>query len=100
MLPEKLEQIKKEFDLLGILNDEARFECYDSGDSIACYSITNKSIYHEINVICDNTSYFRDMKIIDILNLKDIDYLDHAIYEDKTKGFMHRETYAPLKETV
>jgi hypothetical protein len=100
MLPNKLEKIKKEFYLMDLLHKKAKFENYVTNDSTACYSIKDETTLHEINIICDEAMYFKKMKVIDILHLKNICFLSHGIYCRGTKELIHSEKYAPLLDSI
>tara|TARA_R110000803_G_scaffold87420_1_gene154098 strand:- start:222 stop:533 length:312 start_codon:yes stop_codon:yes gene_type:complete len=71
-------EIMQELKTTKLLSEVARFECFN--DSTAVFSYTEDDIYHEFNVICDDT-FFRDMKIFELLELERIAYFSHDIYD-------------------
>jgi len=59
----------READKLGILDETAHFQCYE--DSIFTYHCNGI----EINIISEDT-FFRDMKVKDLINLERIIFFD------------------------
>ncbi len=66
-----------------LLEEVALFECYN--DSIATFSYLEDDLYHEFKFNCDDT-FWRDMKISELLNLKRITYFAHDIYSKDLEG--------------
>lgn len=75
---EQFNDIIQELKAEKILSEVARFECFD--DSIATFSYTDADIYYEFNFVCDDT-FFREMKISELLKLKRITYFNFGIYD-------------------
>jgi len=83
--------IMQELKTTNLLSEVALFECFN--DSMATFSYREDDIYHEFNFICDN-SFFREMKISELLTLKRITYFSHYIYLNPNEKL---ETMAGVK---
>lgn len=87
----KIEEIKKEFFLIGLLQYEAEFECYNDG--IFSYYIYDDSCMHEISIINNKATFMKKERVVDLLDLQHTVFLQHTIYNTETQEEIERNTF-------
>ena len=76
---EAYQEIKKELQYAEIVNKSAKFDCYVDG--IFCYYYKEDVYFlHEFSILCDDIM-LADMPIIELLDLKRVQYFSHAVYD-------------------
>jgi len=74
-----IEEIKKEFYLIDALQKEGELEVFSDG--IATYHLYEEDgSFHELCIINENASFFKKMKVIELLNLENTFYLSHKVF--------------------
>lgn len=78
-----IEEIKKEMYLVGHLNSPAKIQCISDGAvSFHIYDSEDKRSYHYLYIIVKNPEFWDDMTAIEILNSKNISFLQHKYFSD------------------
>jgi hypothetical protein len=79
-----IEYIKKEFYILGYLNDKAILECI--GDNIVTFNLyIETGSFYEIGIITKYPEFWNGMTVAEILNSKDIQFLSCRLYDKNNK---------------
>lgn len=78
-----ISEIKKEFYLINALQKKAKLKCFS--ESIATYDLKLDNSTHEICIINTEACFFRNEKIVDLLDLKNTSYFRHRIFCNDTK---------------
>lgn len=91
MKHKELEEIKKEFFLIGLLQKEAEFECY--ADKLFSYYIYDDSCMHEISIINETSIFTKKEKVVDLLDLENTFYLCHSIYSSESSDRIYRKEF-------
>lgn len=63
------------------LNDIYNFACFSYDDHIWCFSKKKGGCLYELNVICEEESYFKKEKLSDLITRNNIKYLSFSIWE-------------------
>ncbi len=74
-----LQEVEKEFRLVGIYYKKAKFNCYS--DSLFSYSVKHDNTLFEINFISDDTLLDK-MTCKELLELKRIKYISVKIFDN------------------
>lgn len=75
----EIEEIKKEFYLLGSLHKTAVLECVI--DNIFTYHLYDEDgSFHEISIINEHATFMKEEKIVDLLDMKNTFYLSHRYF--------------------
>lgn len=74
-----LQEVEKEFRLVGIYYKKAKFACYSDGEFT--YKIKHQNTIYEINFIADDTLLDK-LTCKDLLELKRIEYYQVRIFSD------------------
>lgn len=83
-----VKEIKKELYLIDALQKEATLEVYSEGICVYHFQIGENKLY-EINIIA-HSEFFRNMKVVDILDSKEIFYLSCSVYLFSNKTITKR----------
>ena len=87
----EIEEIKKDFFFIGLLQHEAEFVCFNDG--IFSYYIYDDSFTHEISIINNNVTFMKKERVVDLLDLKNTIFLEHTIYDTETEQEIVRKTF-------
>lgn len=86
-----IKEIKKEFYLINALQKKAKLKCYS--ENIATYELKDNDTTHELCIINTEASFFRNEKIVDLLDLKNTSYISHRIFCNQTKEVLSSVFY-------
>lgn len=77
----ELNEIKEKLRLLDLYDKYFKLDCYDSGSNTALYGYEDDNYYHEIAIINEECSFFRDQEIKELIEHKDLFFAQYSIYQ-------------------
>ena len=75
----ELKELKKELYLLDLLQEKANFSCY-SDDEFTYYIKEENGLIHEFNLCGFNLIMFANMKVCDLIDLKNLHFFHYKKY--------------------
>jgi len=76
----KIELIKKEFYLQGLLQKTCFFEMYTHENNKFFYTLVDGETTHNLQIVAERTSFLNKEKVVDLLDLDNLLQLRHEIF--------------------
>lgn len=78
------QDILRECKLSNIMRKKAYFQCFVDG--IMEYELLDGNVKHVFNLWCDTENWLKDMEVEWLLDMKRVEYFEHAIFMKDSNG--------------